>query len=391
MNEAAGIELRPTTMSSDGQAVARQPGGRVVFIPGALPGELIQAEIVAERPKSAQARLRTVIEASPDRVAPPCPEVSRGCGACQWQHVAAPAQRSLKEEMVRNALRVAGIDPPPLNPSVALPPWRFRTTVRLAVTDGRAGFRRIRSHDVLAVDACLVAHPLLADLLIGRRYAGAEEVLLRCGERTGERMAAPTPAHMDIDVPAGVRRDHVHEVAAGRTWRISAGSFFQTRADGVDALAALVGEAAGSPRHGDAALDLYSGVGLFAGVLAGAGWSVTAVESAPSALRDARANLKGTTVAVVRADVHAWRPPPARLVVADPSRNGLGRPGVAVVTASGADRLVLVSCDAISLGRDAGLLARAGYGLSSLTLVDLFPHTAHVEVVSVFDRSGRLA
>jgi 23S rRNA (uracil1939-C5)-methyltransferase len=127
-------------------------------------------------------------------------------------------------------------------------------------------------------------------------------------------------------------------------------------------------------------------VGLFAGVLAEAGWAVTAVEGTRSAVEDARANLAGLPVDVVRADVHHWVPAPADLVVADPSRDGLGRTGVEVVGATGASRLVLVSCDAASLGRDAGLLLSAGFRLTSATPVDLFPQTWHVEVVSVFDR-----
>jgi 23S rRNA (uracil1939-C5)-methyltransferase len=89
---------------------------------------------------------------------------------------------------------------------------------------------------------------------------------------------------------------------------------------------------------------------------------------------------------VVRSDVTRWRPRPMDVVVADPPRTGLGRAGVRVVTATRARRLVLVSCDAAALGRDAGLLGGAGYELVESTLVDVFPHTPHVEVVSRFDR-----
>ena len=103
-------------------------------------------------------------------------------------------------------------------------------------------------------------------------------------------------------------------------------------------------------------------------------------------MHDARANLRTLDATVVAADVTKWSPAASDLVVADPSRTGLGRDGVDVVDGSGARRLVLVSCDAASLGRDCALLARAGFALTSLTLVDLFPHTFHVEVVTVFDR-----
>ena len=162
-----------------------------------------------------------------------------------------------------------------------------------------------------------------------------------------------------MTVPDDVRSDHVHELAAGRSWRISAGSFFQTRADGVDALADLVTGAADALGPAGTAIDLFSGVGVFAGVLAARGWAVTAVESARSAVADARANLRGLDVRVVRGDAMKWTARNADLVVADPSRAGLGRGGVAVVVATGARRVILVSCDPASLGRDAGLLRDA--------------------------------
>jgi 23S rRNA (uracil1939-C5)-methyltransferase len=173
-------------------------------------------------------------------------------------------------------------------------------------------------------------------------------------------------------------------VTAGRRWRVSASSFFQSRPDGADALAHLVARAAQCVATGSA-VDLYSGVGLFAGVLADGGWSVTAVEGSAPAVVDARVNLADAAT-VVEADVLRWQPVAASLVVADPSRNGLGSKGVEVVVGTGAGRLVLVSCDPAALGRDAGLLLAAGFRLTSATPVDLFPHTFHVEVVSVFDR-----
>jgi len=89
---------------------------------------------------------------------------------------------------------------------------------------------------------------------------------------------------------------------------------------------------------------------------------------------------------VVAADVTQWKPTAADFVVADPSRKGLGKHGVTVIDKTGARRVVLVSCDAASLGRDAALLRGAGFEMTALTPVDLFPHTFHVEVVSVFDR-----
>ena len=288
------LELVPTAMVAGGSALAREPEGRVVFVDGALPGERIRVEVETEHRGYLTAHLVEVLEPSPDRVAPPCAELARGCGVCQWQHIEPGAQRALKLDIVLDALRRIGhLTIAAARPTVELPSWSFRTTVRASVTNGRAGFRRARSHDSVAVDGCLVVHPLLVPLITDARYPGAEEVVLRCGSRTGERLAVPVPHDGEMTLPDDVRRDFMHEDAAGQLWRISADSFFQSRADGVDELANLVGAAADELGDPGRALDLYSGVGLFAGVLAARGWSVTAVESSETAVEDAAGEPTG--------------------------------------------------------------------------------------------------
>lgn len=370
-----------------GEGLGRDATGRVAYISGALPGERVLAAVRSRRPSYVRARVVEVVDPSPHRTDATCPEVARGCGGCQWQHVTLAGQRAIKASVIEDVLRrVAGVATPPTQPMIGLPAGGFRTTLRAAVAGGRAGYRRQRGHSVVKVDHCAVAHPLIDDLLINGAFGACSEVLLRCGARTGERLAAAIPDGTPITVPQDVRGDDLHETAAGRTWRISARSFFQSRPDGADALAGLVREGAGSPGRSGQAIDLYSGVGLFAGVLASAGWSVTSVETSEDAVADARVNLAGDAVTVVRADVTAWPAVPGDVVVADPSRRGLGSEGVATVEATGAGRVVLVSCDVGALGRDLALLRRAGYTLTSVTPVDLFPHTFHVEVVSVLDR-----
>ncbi|MCB1005530.1 MAG: hypothetical protein KDB35_15205, partial [Acidimicrobiales bacterium] len=134
--------------------------------------------------------------------------------------------------------------------------------------------------------------------------------------------------------------------------------------------------------------DLYGGVGLFGAVIGALPHRprVVLVERSRSSCADAAVNLADLDAVVQRRPVERWRPVPADVVVADPARAGLGRPGVDVVTATGAAVVVLVSCDAAALGRDAGLLVDAGYRLEQVTTVDLFPHTHHVEVVTRFVR-----
>jgi 23S rRNA (uracil1939-C5)-methyltransferase len=225
-------------------------------------------------------------------------------------------------------------------------------------------------------------------------------VVLRAGAATGERLVVVDPSAVDVDVPAGVTvvgRDElrrgveaaVREVVAGRSWRISARSFFQARPDGAEALVAAVRDAVGDQLGpGSRLVDLYCGVGLFAGALAGGGVAVHAVEGDRSAVADARENLADLDATVVRADVARWHPVPADVVVADPARNGLGREVVTRIAATGAAAVALVACDPASFGRDAGLLAAAGYRLDTVTLVDLFPQTPHIEVVGAFRLSS---
>ncbi|MEA2827672.1 MAG: hypothetical protein QOG43_2111 [Actinomycetota bacterium] len=401
------FELVPTVMVAGGASLAHDGGGRVVFVDGALPGERVRVRLTEERKDFARAVAVEVLEASPDRVAPPCPALAAGCGGCTWQHVSLVAQERLKAGIVVDALRRIGRLPDPPTPSsVPLSGPTMRTTARLAVAeDGRAGHRRRgEAGEAVATDACLAVHPLLEELIVDGRYPGAGEVLLRVGVASGERLAqVREAAAADVRVPADVvvvaqgdgRPAFVHEEVAGRRFRVSAGSFFQPGPVAAEGLVAAVSAAAGEslPAGGGGRLvDAYAGVGLFASTLGAVrGAHVTAVESDRAAVADARVNLADLDAKVVVSEVGRWKPTGRRastvdVVVADPSRPGLGKPGVAALVALGAPRLVLVSCDPASLGRDVALLAAAGYRLGEVALVDAFPHTFHVETVSRFDR-----
>lgn len=387
-------------MAAGGAALAREDGGRVVFVEGALPGERVRALVTESRKDFARAVAVEILEASPERVAPPCAALAAGCGGCTWQYVSAAGQSRLKAEIVTDALRrIAKLAEPPAPEHAPLSGPALRTTARLAVSPtGRAGHRPHAGAGAVETDACLAAHPLLEELIVAGRYPGAREVLLRVSVATGERLVLVDRGAARVQVPEGVgvfeegdrRPAFVHEEVAGRRFRISAGAFFQAGpvvAEGlVAAVDAAIGDALGD---GGVLVDLYAGVGLFAATIgAGHRAKVIAVESDPSAVADARINLTGLDAKVVASEVGHWRPRPAGVVVADPSRSGLGRPGAGAVAATGAARVVLVSCDPASLARDTVLLAGAGYRLASVALVDAFPHTFHVETVSLFDRAG---
>jgi 23S rRNA (uracil1939-C5)-methyltransferase len=373
-------------MVAGGDALGRADDGRVALIDGALPGERVRIEVTADRADHLRGRVVEVLEASPARVVPPCVHAREGCGGCGWQHVATETQPQLKLEILRDALtRIARIDEPPLAEPVVLPMEGFRTTVRALVVDGKPAFRRHQSHDPVLIDSCLVAHPAIDELLREGNFGRATEVTLRVGTGTGERAALADPAETILDLPPDVMRGksaHVHEVIDGHTLRVSINSFFQSRTDGAETLARLVREATGPDR---VLADLYCGVGLFA-VTADTPRRVVAVERGRAAVADAKHNLKGRDARIVRADVGKWKGNKVDVVVADPSRAGLGKDGARTILACDPERVVLVSCDAAALARDVGLLVGADYKLTSVTLVDLFAHTPHIECVTILDR-----
>ena len=168
------------------------------------------------------------------------------------------------------------------------------------------------------------------------------------------------------------------------------GSFFQSGPQAAELLVDTVRKAAPELSAAAVVVDAYAGIGLFAALAVPVDAHVIAIETSKSAVADARSNLAGRDVDIVRGEVGGWHVPADRavdVVIADPARSGLGGPGVTALERTGAGVLVLVSCDPASLGRDAKLLGRVGYRLEWSEVVDTFPQTTHVEAVSRFTRA----
>jgi 23S rRNA (uracil1939-C5)-methyltransferase len=335
-----------------------------------------------------------VLEASEQRVGPPCEYVAQGCGGCDLQHASVALQRKIKFDIVRESLIRLGkiVDPDVrLYESAELPVVAARTTLRVASAPRGVGFRQRRSHDVVPIERCLVAHPSLNELLPTMRLDGAEECVVRVGVASGERMAWAEPVDSVGGLPGdvGLSSDSVvHESISGQTFQISAASFFQSSPQAAAALVEATRRALGDVASWGAGpvVDAYCGVGLFATTVFPADRHVIAIESNPSACADARVNVAGRDIEIVQAPVEEWQPVEAAVVVADPARDGLRAGGVQVLTATKASVIVLISCDPASLGRDARLLNEQRYRLEYCEVLDLFPHTHHVEVVSRFIR-----
>lgn len=409
------LELEVGDLAGGGGCVGRAPDGKVAFVRHSLPGERVRARVMAETSSYLRADAVEVLNASPDRVAPPCPHAGAGrCGGCDFQHVALGAQRRLKGGRIAELLgQIAGIEREVTVEAVEgdHDGLAWRTRVRLAVDrNGQAGFRRHRSHRVERVEACPVATPEVgATGALRAGWPGAGEVEVVTGTVRGEAVVSVTPSGRGgpawPEVEAGlvvrgkVRRDPgaVHMEAGGRTYRVSAGVFWQAHRGAAEALLSAVLAAVGDC-EGARIADLYAGAGLFAVALAhavGSKGTVLAVERDRRACADARHNGAGlphfvVDEAEVTPDLVATGIGRPSVVVLDPARQGAG---VAVMRAlSGLApalrRVVYVSCDAASFSRDARVLLDEGWAIDSLRAFDIFPMTEHVELVAGFERAA---
>lgn len=347
-----------------GHCVLRPESGPVVFVRHALPGERVVVEVTegVEGDRFWRGDAVEVLEASPDRVEPPCPFSGPGrCGGCDLQHVALPAQWTLKAAVVREQMqRLAKLE---VDVEVEAVPGdldglRWRTRQRyVSLPDGGKGMRKHRSHEVVEVDDCR------------------------------------------IDAAGRVPGEQLHTVR-GVEFSVAADGFWQVHPGAAEVLVESV-LAGLEPRAGDRVLDLYAGVGLFArflGHAAGVTGTVGMVEGDREAVEHARTNLAtlpGRWEAV-SGDVERVLAKPrgpimggaVDLVVLDPPRTGARRKVVREVARRTPRRIAYVACDPAALARDTAYLAEAGYSLRSIRGLDLFPMTHHVECVAVFERDA---
>ena len=391
------LTVRTDRLVAGGDAMGRADDGRVVFVTGALPGELVDAESVEEKKDFVRSRVNLVLEPSVDRQVPVCAHRRAGCGGCGWMHLEPSAQFRAKAEIVRESLRRIGrLDAAVVDDLVrsggAVDPFGYRTTIRVVGgPDGTLGYREERSDRIVPITSCPIAESALSRLLSVIHLDEGAEITLRTSIATGQITAIWSRDHRKAvhDVPSGVHigeRAWLTERIAGVELRVSAGSFFQSGAQGAELLVGAVGRAAPELATAAHAVDAYGGVGLFAATAMATVGHVTVIESSKSACFDAKHNL-GDRATIVKAEVGRWRADPGRpvdVVVADPARSGLGKPGADVLTAVAAPVFVLVSCDPVSLARDVTLMAQRGYAPESVEVLDLFPNTPHIETVTRF-------
>ena len=437
------MDLKIEKLVYGGDGLARMPStdpervGKAVFIPFTLPGETVDAKIVEQKPGFARARVTELKHASPDRIQAHCPYFG-DCGGCQYQHTTYEAQLRAKAEILRETLqRTAKFTPPEIvtHPS---PPWNYRNRTRMRVQAQPAfaiGYNRFASHALLPVRECPISSPLINRTLAALWKLGEaggvpqqvieieyfvngddSEILLEvtlARENVGRAarqlsafvtaLRAEVPEligvvpfaqaggpdrvrrlNVPLDVEATLGRDSLLYRTRESQYQVTAGSFFQTNRYLVDTMVAL----ACGTHAGERALDLYAGAGLFTLPLSQNFRDVDAVEIAPFSFHDLHANapasVKGHRMRSEEFLLRAAREHTRYdYINLDPPRGGLGEAASESLAHLKALHVTYVSCDPATLARDLKVLLAAGYRVTNLHLLDLFPQTFHIETVAM--------
>jgi len=410
MNEI--IQVRMERLVYGGEALGRLPDKRAVFIPYALPGELVRAQIVEDKRSHARAELLSVVEPAPERIAPRCPHFGL-CGGCHYQNLSYPDQLKAKTAILVDQLeRIGGLKNIPLQPIVPSPqPFNYRNHVQFHLDpEGRLGYQAARSSQVISVEECHLPDASINEVW---RKIDLEPIptLERIGLRSSQdqdvqiifESSDPEPFEFDVeDLPISAVHvgpggsivlagsEQVIIEVLGRPFQVSAASFFQVNTAQAGAMVEHILQAL-PIRAESTVLDVYSGAGLFSAFLAPRCKRLVAIESAESSCADFAVNLdEFENVELYQAAAEEVLPYvqfQPQVIVVDPPRSGLDVAALNGLLDQKAEWLAYVSCDPATLARDARRLLAGGYQLVSMTPFDLFPQTFHIESISIWKRS----
>lgn len=411
-------------------------GGKVVFVPFVLPGEVAECRPVREKARWCEAELLDILEPSPLRKAPFC-SCFKDCGGCHYQHIPYENQLGFKEEIFSSILsRQTGVEPSlvrPIVPSVKEVSWRARARLvpgqQQAGASSSWGFFKAGSHDVVPLSICPVlvesANKILTLLnqLTGRGFP-ASEMFKNCIIETGLDDSGRAVFFSRGTGPNKLERIHeflglagFSAVIGGRRARGAvkfsspvcfyrgpgaekglfspAGSFYQANLLQNHILVRQVVEYC-LQAGGEKILEFFSGSGNFSIPLASRGFKVTAVESDKMAVEAAKTNLernpgeRSQSLEIIHSDAERYLKGKGEgrnfdTAVIDPPR--IGAAGLCrLLCESSLKSIVYVSCDPMTLARDINILASGGFRLSKTRPVDMFPQTYHIESVSLLDR-----
>jgi tRNA/tmRNA/rRNA uracil-C5-methylase (TrmA/RlmC/RlmD family) len=368
----------------------------VVFVRYALPGERVRVRVTADRSSYWHAEAVEVIEASDDRRTSLCPIAGvDGAGCCDLAFVEPDAARVLKAEVVSNQLARLGnyhwhgiVEP--LSP---VGPTGWRTRVRLDIgADGRAGFHRYRSDELVADLNCGQLPAGMTDGVACTEWPPGAQLHIVIDD-DGQRHVVRTARQGRRTSTEVVEGNYQGVQRAGRhSWQVPVTAFWQAHRDAARTYSELVSDWA-QPGPGMTAWDLYGGVGVFAAVLAdavGESGRVLSVDSSRAASRAARATLADLAqVSVITDSVRralAGERHGADVAVLDPPRAGAGRDVIDLLAAAKVPRVVHIGCEAASFARDIGLYLHHGYAVNKISVFDSFPLTHHTECVALLTR-----
>ncbi len=385
-----GVNLRVKIekVAHGGVFVARHEG-RVIFVTGAIDGEVVDVEITEDAGKFLRATVTNVIEASEHRQPHFWKAAREGAGGAEFGHIKLEHQRELKAQVLAEALqRMAGID---LQTAVEAclqetDGLHYRTRVQLNVdASGTAGPMRPRSNEAVFSPTLPLAVTEIEELgLQLKNWNGVKKISI----------AASSTGDLQWMVDGKLNgSERLVERAAGRTFRLSSGAFWQVHKDAANVLTKAVFEAAEVLDFdaGKPALDLYAGAGLFAATMAArfSSTSFTAVESNKQAVADGTksaidlGNLKFEKSDVLQyLRIASSKPGSFDNVVLDPPRSGAAGKVIEQLVKLRPRNIIYVACDPVALARDLGSLTKAGYQLRGLNSFDIFPHTHHFEAVA---------
>ncbi len=426
MSDTEKITIEALAYGGDGVG---HIGEKVVFVPNTAPGDIAEVTVTEDKGSFFRGTVSSIISPSPDRVEPFCPHAGI-CGGCQWQHVSYEAQcrwkRTIVEETVK---RICGIDSVNVEDCVASPSDRaFRTIARYPSVQAKkgyiSGYHERRSKKIVDIESCPIATDRINRVsAVLREYMREQfrevmvkEITIQASKNDDSLLLTiSTFPGMELDAVAETLSEQLPEVTgiihrgeqgqfiarygdnfryeqvAGKRFRIEERSFFQINVEQAEQLAALVSEFAGTDNPG-LVVDGFGGVGLFSLGVFPPETEIHLYDLSRSAVKDSRFNARemnyrsfsahstdaaGATGAIGYADT----------LILDPPRSGLGEEAVAASAALDAKKIISISCNPTTLARDLKQFLALGYSIEKIVPIDMFPHSFHIETVSLLTKN----
>jgi 23S rRNA (uracil-5-)-methyltransferase RumA len=433
--EGATVHLEVDKIAYGGDGIGRV-GSAVMFVTGAVPGDIVEARIIEVRKNYLRGYLIEILRPSPHRVEASCPIFQR-CGGCQLQELSPERQLVVKEEILRDSFRAlegCPLEELPLQPIIPSPQnlgYRLRCQLKCEWRGDRRvlGFYAKRSRNLVPLESCPLLLPRLNECLPGLARALTELLPPTMELRSVELTTTSDQEHVLLEmlvkgrppeaeklypgfkerIPAlaglgfgpgypQVQESSLQEVVDGDRYRISLGSFFQVNAGLLGTLRRTAVELL-DPGPEDTVVDLYCGVGFFSVPLARRAGSIIGVETNLAAVQDAQYNAKQNGITNIRFmarqaerfrfDRPGGRTPnrPVSMAFLDPPRQGCHHRLLEHLVEHSVRRIAYVSCNPTTLVRDLNTLLQGGYRIRTVQPLDMFPQTYHIETVTILERA----